>query len=87
LTAFNHFESMAFMQKRLKNVSEAVAVLGGNRSVAALAGVRETAVCNWKRTGFPPSVWLVISGELHALGYEVDPSIFAFKPKAAPRKA
>lgn len=64
--------------------SELIDKLGGNRSVAALFGVRSSAVSNWRAFDrFPARLHYRLAKECEARGIEIDPRLLASEPEAA----
>jgi DNA-binding transcriptional regulator YdaS (Cro superfamily) len=65
----------------LNTVDEVVEALGGTAAVAALTGVTAPAVSNWRERGAIPSEYFLRIGEaLRGDGWDVEPSVFSFKP-------
>lgn len=57
--------------------SDVIDALGGNRVVAAIFGVRSSAVSNWRaQNRFPPRLHYRLAKECEAQGIKVDPRIF-----------
>ena len=70
----------------LKSVDEVVEAVGGNAAVASLAGVKASAVSNWKARGsIPAEYFLIFSGFLTANGKSFDPAVFGFNDVAEAR--
>ena len=64
----------------VNSVSELITALGGVSKVAALVGLRPSAVSNWKTEGFVPSRhFFEFTEELERRGFEVDPRVFGFR--------
>jgi hypothetical protein len=57
--------------------SDLIDALGGNRGMAAIAGVLPTAVSNWRKIGrIPPRLYLPIAAAGRARGVAVPEGLF-----------
>ena len=65
---------------------ELIDAFGGNMVLAEIAGVRSSAVSNWRRFGrLPPRLYLRITAAGRERGIEVPPDLFGETPD--PRRA
>jgi DNA-binding transcriptional regulator YdaS (Cro superfamily) len=65
----------------LKTVEAVIEAVGGDAEAAKLAGVRASAVSNWKARGrIASGRMMVFTGALAALGKEADPAVFGMTP-------
>jgi DNA-binding transcriptional regulator YdaS (Cro superfamily) len=61
----------------LESVEDVIKAVGGNAAAAGLAGVRGSAVSNWKaRKRIPAEFLLTFSEVLAREGLRVDPAVF-----------
>jgi hypothetical protein len=59
------------------DANELIDALGGNRMVAKLAGVRPSAVSNWRRFGaIPPRLFILFRDACRERGIEMPEEIF-----------
>ncbi len=63
------------IESKLLTVADVVGALGGNATVAALLGVGESSVCNYKAENrFPPKHHLTVARLCEAAGIDYDPA-------------
>lgn len=68
----------------LTSIDAVVEKLGGPSAVASMAGVRVSAVSNWKARGrIPADKFLIVDRELASRNTSADPALFGFAAEAA----
>src|SRR5271154_6905743 len=76
-----------------RTVGELIVAFGGNIAIGEIAGVRSSAVSNWRRNGaIPPRLYLTILDAARHRGIDVPPALFREVPEserspAVPRDA
>jgi hypothetical protein len=77
LTSFTLREYDYEMREIICDIDLAIDALGGNRAVAALAGVGVSAVSNWRARGaFPPRLFLRLSAASGKSGVVISEKLF-----------
>lgn len=67
--------------------SDLIDVLGGNRPVATLFGVRQNTVSTWRQRGFPAWACARLRAEAQAGALRFDESLFDIKPRTRSAEA
>lgn len=55
------------MSRELTTTNAVIDALGGTKKVAILTGRPDQAVSNWRRRGFPPETFIVLTDALNAI--------------------
>lgn len=64
----------------LTSVDAVIDELGGTGAAAEIAGVRPSAVSNWRAKGLiPPEYFVTVSDALIARGLQAERAVFGFK--------
>lgn len=80
MTIFKRHEYARWMV----TASELIDALGGNGTVAEKAGVKPSAVSNWRKFGcFPPRVYLRLAAHARKRGIEIPEELFRERVETA----